>query len=78
MTRTKVGVLVGIHNMNHFYLDVEYRSYKELISKVEEECANRYKKFLIIGIFLKDGNYLQKPRDKWYLFDTLRNTATEI
>lgn len=78
MARTKVGVLIGIYNMNYLYLDVEYRSYRELISKVEEECANRYRKFLIIGIFLEDGNYLQKPRDKWYLFDTVQNTAIEI
>lgn len=78
MKQTKVAVLVGIHNMNYFYLDVEYNSYKELISKVEEECVRRYREFLIIGIFLKDGSYLQKPRDKWYLFDTLRDTAIQI
>ena len=78
MKQAKVAVLVDTYNMNYFYLDVEYNSYKELISKVEEECVRRYREFLIIGIFLKDGSYLQKPRDKWYLFDTLRYTAIQI
>lgn len=78
MKQTKVVVLVDIYNMNYFYLDVEYNSYKELIRKVEEECVRRYRKFFIIGIFLKDGLYLQKPQDKWYLFDTLRDTVIQI
>lgn len=69
MKQERVGVLIGNYKLNCFYFDACYEDYKDLINKTKEEGKRMYKRCCLLGIFLEDGTYLQKYRNKWEYVD---------
>lgn len=69
MKQERVGVMVGTYHRDSFDFDVCYKDHKDLINKTKEECKRRYKSYCLLGIFLKDGTYLKKDRNKWFYVD---------
>ena len=80
MKRERVNVMVGTYKCDCFSFDVCYVDYKDLINKTKEESKRRYKRCCLLGIFLEDGTYLQKYRNRWeYVDNRLPNEIiTEI
>ena len=69
MKQERVGVLIGSSKLSCFYFDACYEDYKDLINKTKEECKCRYNRCCLLGIFLEDGTYLCKYRNKWEYID---------
>lgn len=69
MKQENVGVIIGNYALDCFYFDVCYDNFNDLINKTIEECKRRYKRCCLLGIFLEDGTYLQKYRNKWEYVD---------
>lgn len=80
MKQERVNVMVYSYQYSCFRFDAFYEDYKDLINRTKEECKRRYKRYCLLSIFLEDGTYLQKYRNKWeYVDNRLPNEIiTEI